>query len=41
MDTCNEKYQKNISTCEETRNMKHDYLLERKYIQIYIDYLIE
>ena len=31
MDTCNEKYQKNISTCEETRNMIHDYS-SRKYI---------
>ena len=40
MDTCNEKYQNNISTCEETRNMIHDYL-SKEYIQVYIDYLIE
>ena len=32
---------KNILTCEETRNMIHDYLSRKIYIQIYIDYLIE
>ena len=40
MDTCNEKYQNIISTCEETRNMIHDYL-SKEYIQVHIDYLIE
>ena len=39
MDTCNEKYQKNISTCEETRNMIHDYSSRTIYLSIYI-YLI-
>ena len=37
-DTCNEKHQNNISTCEETRNMIHDY--SSKKFQIYIDDLI-
>ena len=44
MDTCNEKYQNNISTCEETRNMIHDYSSRTIYLSIYIyilDYLIE
>ena len=41
MDTCNEKYQKNISTCEETRTMIHDYLYKEEYNQVHIDYLIE
>ena len=36
MDTCNEKYQKNISTCEETRNMIHDYSSIKIYLNIYI-----
>ena len=27
MDTCNEKYQNNISTYEEARNMIHDYFI--------------
>ena len=36
MDTCNEKYQNNISSCEETRYMIQDYLSKRKYIQVYI-----
>ena len=37
------KYPNNISTCEETRNMIHDYLSRRiySYIYIYIDYIIE
>ena len=34
-DTCNEKYQNNISTCEETRNMIHDYSSRRIYSSIY------
>ena len=36
MDTCNEKYQNNISTCEETRNMIHDYSSRKIYLNIYI-----
>ena len=39
MDTCNEKYQNNISTCEEKRNMIHDYISRTIYRSIYI-YLI-
>ena len=35
MDTCNEKFQNIISTCEETRNMIHDYLSKRIYSSIY------
>ena len=35
MDTCNQKISKNILTCEETRNMIHDYLSRKIYIQIY------
>ena len=36
MDTCNEKYQNIISTCEETRNMIHEYSSRKifKYILI-------
>ena len=37
-DPCNEKYQYNILICEETRNM---IIHQEKYIQVYIDYLIE
>ena len=36
MYTCNEKYQNNISTCEETRNMIHDYSSRKIYLNIYI-----
>ena len=36
VDTCNEKYQKNISTCEETRDMIHDYSSRKIYLNIYI-----
>ena len=35
MDTCNEKYQNNRSTYEETRNMVQDYFIKKnifKYI---------
>ena len=30
MDTCNEKISKNVLTCEETRNMIHDYISKRE-----------
>ena len=40
MDTCNEKYQHNISTYEETRNMIQDYSSRKIYSSIF-DYLIE
>ena len=42
MDTCNEKYRNNISTCEETRNMIHNYSSRKINLNIYIfedDYL--
>ena len=45
INPCYEKYQNNIGvlTCEETRNMIHDYISRTIYlsIYIYIDYLIE
>ena len=40
MDTCIEKYQKNVSTYEETRNMIHDYISRTIYLSIYIYILI-
>ena len=36
MDTCNEKFQNNISPCEETRNIIHDYSSRTIYLSIYI-----
>ena len=36
MDTSNEKYQNNVSTYEETRNMIHDYISRTIYLSIYI-----
>ena len=36
MDTCNEKYQNNISTYGETRNMIHDYSSRKIYLNKYI-----
>ena len=36
VDTCNEKYQNNISTCEERGNVIHDYSSRKIYLNIYI-----
>ena len=35
MDTYTKKYQNNISTCEETRYMIHDYSSRKIYLNIY------
>ena len=39
MNKCDEKYQNSISTCEETRNMIHNYSSRTIYLRVYI-YLI-